>query len=92
MLPIEAAPFYALGPVSCFVRGTEGGLAVNERLQILDANHEPIEGVFGAGLFGQGGVMLEGHGQHLSWAFTSGRLAGRNAAYLANSTGVADSA
>jgi len=27
--------------------------------------------------------MLEGHGHHLGWAFTSGRMAGRNAAYLA---------
>jgi hypothetical protein len=24
--------------------------------------------------------LLEGHGHHLAWAFTSGRLAGRSAA------------
>jgi succinate dehydrogenase/fumarate reductase flavoprotein subunit len=82
-LSIEQGPFYALGPVSCFVPGTEGGLAINEQFQILGENDEPIPGLFGAGLAGQGGLMLEGHGHHLGWAFTSGRLAGRNAAYLA---------
>ena len=82
-LSIEAGPFYAMGPVSCFVPGTEGGLAINERFQILGENDEPIPGLFGAGIVAQGGVMLEGHGHHLGWAFTSGRLAGRNAAYLA---------
>jgi hypothetical protein len=28
-----------------------------------------------------GGALLEGHGHHLGWAFTSGRLAGREAAF-----------
>jgi succinate dehydrogenase/fumarate reductase flavoprotein subunit len=85
---IERGPFYAMGPVSCFVRGTEGGMSVNTKLQILRADGTPIEGLFGAGLFGQGGTVLEGHGQHLSWAFTSGRLAGRHAAYEANTPAI----
>lgn len=83
-LSIEVGAFYAMGPVSCFVPGTEGGLAINEQFQILGENDEPIPGLFGAGIVAQGGLMLEGHGHHLGWAFTSGRLAGRNAAYLAN--------
>lgn len=83
--PIKSAPFYALGPVSCFVRGVEGGLAIDTDFRIVDGGGAPIEGLFGAGLFGQGGLMLEGHGQHLSWAFTSGRLAGRSAARRARS-------
>jgi succinate dehydrogenase/fumarate reductase flavoprotein subunit len=78
--PIDRAPFFALGPVSCYVRGTEGGLAIDTEFRIIDGDGIPIDGLYGAGLFGQGGVMLEGHGQHLSWAFTSGRLAGRSAA------------
>lgn len=89
-LSIEVGPYYAMGPVSCFIRGTEGGLAINEQFQILGENDEPIPGLFGAGLVGLGGVMLEGHGHHLGWAFTSGRLAGRNAAYLANSADYAE--
>ncbi|OGA52760.1 MAG: hypothetical protein A3G24_27035 [Betaproteobacteria bacterium RIFCSPLOWO2_12_FULL_62_13] len=83
-MTIEVGPFYAMGPVSCFAMGTDGGLAINERFQILAENDQPIPGLFGAGTVGLGGVMLEGHGHHLGWAFTSGRLAGRNAAYLAN--------
>jgi succinate dehydrogenase/fumarate reductase flavoprotein subunit len=82
-LSIETGPFYAMGPVSCFVPGTEGGLAINERFQILGRNGEPIPGLFGAGIVAQGGLMIEGHGHHLGWAFTSGRLAGRSAAYSA---------
>ncbi len=40
-----------------------------------------LPGLYGAGSSGQGGLLLEGHGHHLGWAFTSGRIAGRNAAY-----------
>ena len=83
-LSIEVGPFYAMGPVSCFAMGTDGGLAINEQFQILGENEQPIPGLFGAGTVGLGGLMAEGHGHHLGWAFTSGRLAGRNAAYLAN--------
>ena len=36
--------------------------------------------LYAAGSAGQGGVLLEGHGHHLGWAFTSGRLAGAHAA------------
>jgi hypothetical protein len=40
-----------------------------------------IPGLYAAGSNGQGGVLLEGHGHHLGWAFISGRIAGRNAAF-----------
>lgn len=83
-LSIETGPFYAMGPVSCFVKTTDGGLAINEHFQILGHNDAPIPGLFGAGGTGQGGLLMEGHGHHIAWAFISGRLAGRNAAYLAN--------
>jgi len=82
-LTIEQGPFYAMGPVSCFVPGTEAGLAIDEQFRILGADDAPIPGLFGAGILAQGGVMLEGHGHHLGWAFTSGRLAGRFAAEYA---------
>ena len=83
-VPLDRGPYHALGPVGAYVKGTDGGLAINSRFQVLGENDEPIPGLFGAGLAGQGGVMLEGHGHHLGWAFTSGRFAGRHAAYLAN--------
>ena len=81
---VEQGPFYAMGPVSCFVKGTDAGLAVNGKLEILDGEGHPVQGLYGAGLLAQGGMLLEGHGHHIGWAFTSGRLAGRAAAYLAN--------
>ncbi|MES2534541.1 MAG: FAD-dependent oxidoreductase [Pseudomonadota bacterium] len=71
------APYYALGPVRGYVTITEGGLAVNERLQVSGAAGEPVPGLYAAGSCGQGGMLLEGHGHHIAWAFVSGRLAAR---------------
>ncbi|MDP6173819.1 MAG: FAD-binding protein [Rhodospirillales bacterium] len=74
------APFYALGPVLSWIVFSEGGLKVDEKLRVLGEDGQPVPGLYAAGSAGQGGVLLEGHGHHLSWAFTSGRLAGSNAA------------
>jgi succinate dehydrogenase/fumarate reductase flavoprotein subunit len=76
----EKAPYYALGPAKSYIVLTDGGLAVNEQLQILGENDQPIPGLYGAGSAGQGGLMLKGHGHHIGWAFTSGRIAGKLAA------------
>ena len=78
--PCLTPPFVALGPVCSFIMTTDGGLAVNEHLQVLDENDFPISGLYAAGSTGQGGLLLEGHGHHLGWGFTSGRIAGRHAA------------
>ncbi|MCC6531201.1 MAG: FAD-dependent oxidoreductase [Burkholderiales bacterium] len=77
---IGDGPYYALGPVKSYVNYTDGGLAVNDELQVLGLNDVPIRGLYAAGSNGQGGLLLKGHGHHLGWAFTSGRIAGRNAA------------
>ena len=71
--------FYALGPVRAYIVMTEGGVSVNERLEVLGEFGTVIQGLYAAGSTGQGGLMLEGHGHHIGWAFVSGRLAGRNA-------------
>ena len=73
-------PYYALGPVKSYVVFTDGGLKVSERLEVLRADGSVINGLYAAGSAGQGGLLLEGHGHHLGWAFISGRLAGRHAA------------
>ncbi|MCH9673334.1 MAG: FAD-dependent oxidoreductase [Gammaproteobacteria bacterium] len=78
---LTQAPFYALGPVKAYVVFTDGGLNVNEHLEVLTADGAAIPKLYAAGSNGQGGVMLEGHGHHLGWAFVSGRLAGRHAAF-----------
>ncbi|TIP18352.1 FAD-dependent oxidoreductase [Mesorhizobium sp.] len=72
-------PFIALGPVRSWVL-TEGGLRISPKMEVLSEGGRPIPGLFAAGATGQGGIILEGHGHHLGWAFTSGRLAGRGAA------------
>lgn len=77
---IAQGPFYALGPVRSYVVFTEGGLRVSECLQVLRADGSVIEGLYAVGSTGQGGVLLEGHGHHLGWAFISGRIAGATCA------------
>lgn len=76
-------PYVALGPVRSVFVHSEGGLAVDERHRVLDADDQPIPGLYAAGSTGQGGLLLKGHGHHLAWAFASGRRAGRFAAYEA---------
>jgi succinate dehydrogenase/fumarate reductase flavoprotein subunit len=78
--PLDAAPFFALGPVKSYVVFTDGGLKVSERLEVTREDGSVIPGLYAAGSNGQGGLLLEGHGHHLGWAFISGRIAGRNAA------------
>jgi succinate dehydrogenase/fumarate reductase flavoprotein subunit len=77
--PLEQGPFIALGPVRGYISITEGGLAVTDDLRVLGENAEPIPGLYAAGSAGQGGVLLDGHGHHLAWAFVSGRQAARTA-------------
>jgi succinate dehydrogenase/fumarate reductase flavoprotein subunit len=79
--PLGEGPYVALGPVKSYVVFTDGGLKVTEKLEVLGRDDRPIPGLFAAGSTGQGGLLLEGHGHHLGWAFISGRLAGRAAAY-----------
>ena len=55
---------------------TEGSVAVDEQCRVLRENGEPIEGLFAVGGVGQGGMLLKGHGLHIAWTLTSGRVAG----------------
>ena len=78
---LTTAPYYALGPVRSYVVFTDGGLRITERLEVVRSDGRIISGLYAAGATGQGGLLLEGHGHHLGWAFISGRIAGRNAAF-----------
>jgi fumarate reductase flavoprotein subunit len=73
-------PLHALGPVFSMLTVTEGGLIVDDRLRVLDADGAPMGRLYAVGGAGQGGMMLKGHGHHIAWAMTSGRLAGAHAA------------
>jgi len=77
---LDQAPWCALGPAKSWIVFTDGGARINARFEVLDQAGQPIPGLYAAGSAGQGGVLLEGHGHHLGWAFVSGRLAGRHAA------------
>ena len=77
---IVRPPFYALGPAKSWIVLTDGGARINSHFEVLGRSGRPIVGLYAAGSAGQGGVLLEGHGHHLGWAFTSGRLAGKSAA------------
>jgi succinate dehydrogenase/fumarate reductase flavoprotein subunit len=79
-LKLIEPPFIALGPVKLWVLVAPVGLAVNTRLEVLTETGEPIPGLYAAGSAGQAGFTVTGHGHGLGWAFTSGRLAARNAA------------
>ena len=80
LAPIDRAPYCALGPAKSWIVFSDGGARINSNFQVLDRSSQPIRGLYAAGSAGQGGVLLEGHGHHLGWAFVSGRLAGRSAA------------
>jgi hypothetical protein len=79
--PLTEPPFHALSQAKSWILITEGGVAVTTRMEVLGADDRTIPGLYAAGSNGQGGLLLEGHGNHLGWAFTSGRIAGRNAAF-----------
>ena len=71
------SPFYALGPVQSMLTGTEGALAIDDSCRVLDHADQPIPGLYAAGSVGLGNLMMFGHGLHIGWAMTSGRIAGK---------------
>jgi fumarate reductase flavoprotein subunit len=80
-------PVFALGPVHGMLTVTEGGAAVDEECRVAGENGRPIPGLFAAGGVGQGGLLLKGHGLHLAWALSSGRVAGRSCASRSKNSG-----
>jgi hypothetical protein len=69
-----------LGPAKAYFTTTEGGVAIDQKFRALDSLSEPIPGLFAIGQNGLGGQVLWGHGLHIAWAMTSGRLVGRQLA------------
>jgi len=53
---------------------------INQFLRVLDAAGTPIPGLFAVGQNGLGGQIIWGHGLHIGWALTSGRLVGKTLA------------
>jgi len=78
-----AGGWLALGPVQAVLTTTEGALSVDEHCRVLAESGALVPGLYAVGCMGQGGMLLRGHGLHLAWAFTSGRIAGGHAAAMA---------
>jgi fumarate reductase flavoprotein subunit len=74
--PLTGSRWVLLGPLKAYFTNTEGGLAIDESLRVLDNDGQPIPGLYAAGQSGLGGMVLWGHGLHIAWALTSGRLVG----------------
>jgi fumarate reductase flavoprotein subunit len=66
-----------LGPAKAYFTTTEGGAAIDRQFRVLDSAGEPIPGLYAVGQNGLGGMILWGHGLHIAWALTSGRMAGQ---------------
>ena len=49
-------------------------------LSLITSWGQIISHLYAAGCNGMGGMVMWGHGLHVAWAVTSGRLAGMNAA------------
>ena len=74
--PLTGSRWVLLGPLKAYFTNTEGGLAIDESLRVLDNQGQAIPGLYAAGQSGLGGMVLWGHGLHIAWALTSGRLVG----------------
>lgn len=78
--PLVEGRWVLLGPAKAYFTTTEGSVAINTSFQALDTEGAPIEGLFVVGTCGLGGMILWGHGLHIAWAFTSGRMVGEQLA------------
>jgi fumarate reductase flavoprotein subunit len=73
-------PWVLLGPAKAYFTNTEGGVVINKKFQALDLEGNPITGLYAIGQNGLSGQILWGHGLHIAWAITSGRLVGQQLA------------
>ena len=80
---LEGDRWVLLGPAKAYFTTTEGGVAISEQMEALDTAGQPIPGLYAVGSNGMGGQILWGHGLHIAWAITSGRLVGEHLGKLA---------
>ncbi len=80
--PLDGDRWVLLGPTKSYFTTTEGGVAINQQMQVLDVDGKSISGLYAVGSNGIGGQILWGHGLHIAWAITSGRLVGKHLASL----------
>ncbi|MFP4502247.1 MAG: FAD-dependent oxidoreductase [Candidatus Hydrogenedentota bacterium] len=88
--PLREDDWVLLGPAKAYFTITEGSPAINLEMQVLDETGTPIPGLYAVGQNGMGGQVLWGHGLHIAWAITSGRLVGHALANGAAATETRD--
>ncbi len=77
---IKAPPYYIHGPCAAEDIGEKLSLVVDTKHRVYNVFGKVIPGLYAAGSVGSSNAVGAGHGTSMSWAFTSGRLAGKNAA------------
>jgi len=75
---LEGDRWVLLGPAKAYFTTTEGGVAINQRMEVLNDQGAVLPGLYAVGSNGQGGQVLWSHGLHIAWAITSGRLVGQS--------------
>jgi fumarate reductase flavoprotein subunit len=73
-------PFHVMGPARRYLMGVGGALATGTDMSVLDESGSAIPGLYAAGEASAWMAYAGGHGYGISWATTSGRLAGAAAA------------
>lgn len=84
LIPLTHGPYYALKFRPILI-DTQGPIVISENMEVLDEAHDPIPGLYAAGVCTSGsqGEDYCLHGANLSYALFSGRFAGRYiASYL----------
>ncbi|NTV89884.1 MAG: FAD-binding protein [Clostridiales bacterium] len=83
--PVRKAPFYAVVGFRC-IDSTQGGISINDKLEVLGKNGEVINGLYATGDNCSGWVTQNYSvpGSSLAWCFNSGYMAGENAAAYVN--------
>lgn len=74
---LTEGPWVLLGPTKAYFTTTEGGVVIDKKFRALDSEGNAISGLYAIGQNGLGGQIFWGHGLHIAWAMTSGRLAGK---------------
>jgi fumarate reductase flavoprotein subunit len=83
LAPLGKPPYYALA-CGIGLMGTHGGIKINERMEALDKEDEPVPGLYAAGIetgttdWDTYNINLPGHS--FGFAINSGRIAGEEAA------------
>jgi fumarate reductase flavoprotein subunit len=86
LFPLRLPPYYAI-KANSGILDTIGGIKINERMEILDKEDNPIPGLYAAGVVA-GGWQGDAYcavtsGAASGFAVSSGRIAGENAAKFA---------